>query len=91
MCCGTKYHADNQTTVNSPPKNDNQFVIFADGFPVFSMAIFPIYVYIKKIIPGICYRNSKINVNTEIGGGGGVELCFEYSNKNCIICVIGCR
>lgn len=39
----TKFHYDNQTIVNSPPKSDKSICCFADGFPIFSVTIFSIY------------------------------------------------
>jgi hypothetical protein len=42
ICRRTKFHDDNQNIVNSPPKNDNQFVVLQMVSPIFSVAIFSI-------------------------------------------------
>jgi len=82
ICRKTKFHYDNQTIVNSPPKNDSQFIVFQMVSRYFQWPYFP---YMTKIIPGICYIERKININTEMVGEKK-ELCNADSRKHCITC-----
>lgn len=81
ICRKTKFQYDNQTIVNSPPKNDNQFVVLQMVSRYFQWPYFP---YTTKIIQGICYIQRKININAEMVRGKK-ESCNADSTKHYII------
>ena len=64
ICRRTKFHDDNQTIVNSPSKNDNQFVVLQMVSPIFPVATFSM----TKIIPAILLYREKNKYKCRNGG-----------------------
>lgn len=77
ICRKTRFHYDNQTILNSPPKNDSQFVVLQMVSRYFQWPYFPIYD--KNNPRYLLYREK--NKYKHRNGGGNAD-----STKHCIIC-----